>query len=127
MQPHNSFQGSFTMCEFKTFSRNTFATYLKVIGRDFVNDLVGKNVEVRITENLTVRMAHTDYGVTVFAVWEDARVTDVAGRVDFRKSLAEDIVATHYFVERVLQQNPILPVNVRVFAEVDQLFVKDAA
>lgn len=111
----------------KTFTRTTFATYLKVIGKDFVDDMIGRNIEVRITENLAVRMINNEYGVAVFAVWEDARVVDIAGRVDFRQGAAEAIVAAHYFCERVLQQNPILPVNVRVFPEVDEIFVKEVA
>lgn len=112
----------------KTFQASSFKKFVTNIGRDFIDDLVGQDVTVELVPGVSVSIVHRgSEGIVVYATAENTSSTEVVGRVDFSSSVAEEIVAFHYFVERVFQQNPLRVINARRFDSIDDLFVAKKA
>lgn len=111
----------------KTFNVNSFKKYINDIGREFVDDLIGQDVEVFLVPTVSVCIRHSRDLIVVYAKYENVSTTTIVGRVDFTGNPADTIVAMHYFIERCMQQNPMLVVNARRFDDIDDLFVKKAA
>lgn len=108
----------------KTFKAASFKKFVSDIGRRFIDDLIGHDVCVELMPGVSVSIVHRGAdGIVVYATADNTCSVEVVGRVDFSNSVAEEIVAMHYFVERVFQQNPLRVINARRFDSIDDLFV----